>query len=202
MTARSGSMTATSSWLSHRGRQPAGEQPHRIAFSPDGTILAVGYEDAATVDLFDGHSLAPLPRPNVDGLRNGNLNNVTWSKDGKTLYAGGGYYDGHGRPVLAWGTAGRGERRALPAGSDTVSSLAALPDGGLLVLAQDPFLALLEPDGRPRWTRTSPKADHRDQHNTLAVSADGLAVHFGFEHSGRSRARCDLRALKLSRDPP
>jgi WD40 repeat protein len=179
-----------------------GAKPYRIAFSPDGTILAVGYEDAATVDIFEGHSLAPLPGPNVDGLRNGSLSNVIWSKDGKTLYAGGGYYDGHGRPVLAWGTAGRGERRALPAGSDTVSGLAALPDGGLLVVAQDPFLELSEPDGRPRWTHLSPKADFRDQYGTLAVSADGTIVDFGFELRGKSPLRFDLRALKLSRDPP
>ena len=52
-----------------------GNQPFRIAFSPDGTILAVGYNDAATVDLFDGHSLAPLSRPNVDGVRTGMLVN-------------------------------------------------------------------------------------------------------------------------------
>ena len=194
-------MTATSSWLSRRGRQPAGSDPHRIAFSPDGTMLAVGYADAATVDLFDGHSLAPLPRPNVDGLRNGSLSIVTWSKDGKTLYAGGSYDDGRGTPVLAWANAGRGERRALPAGSNTVSGLAALPDGALLVAAQDPFLALLEPDGRPRWAHASPTADFRDQHDTLAVSADGTIVDFGFEAGGKSPLRFDLRALKLSSRP-
>src|SRR5262249_36288588 len=66
-----------------------GDQPHNLAFSPDGTTLALGYGSATTVDLFDGHSLAPLPRPNVDSLRNGYLSNVTWSKDGKILYAGG-----------------------------------------------------------------------------------------------------------------
>ena len=77
-----------------------GEQPLRIAFSPDGSMLAVGYADAATVDLFDGHSLAPLPGPNVDGLRNGNLGIVTWSKDGRTLYAGGSYSDGG--VILFW----------------------------------------------------------------------------------------------------
>ena len=65
------------------------DSPFKIAFSPDGTMLAVGFADVATVYLFDGHSLAPLPRPNVDGLRSGTLSNVTWSKDGKTLYAGG-----------------------------------------------------------------------------------------------------------------
>jgi WD40 repeat protein len=67
----------------------SGDRPHKLAFNPDGALLAVGYEDALTVDLFDGRSLAALPRPNVDGLKDGNLSNVTWSKDGKTLYAGG-----------------------------------------------------------------------------------------------------------------
>jgi WD40 repeat protein len=180
----------------------SGAQPHRIAFSPDGTMLAVGFEDVATVDLFDGHSLTPLPRPNVDGLDNGNLSNVIWSKDGKTLYAGGGYVVGRVRLVLAWANAGRGERRALPAGNNTVSGLAALPDGRLLVAAQDPFLALLEPDGSPRWAHPSPKADFRYEYDTLAVSADGTMVDFGFEASGQSPLRFDLRALKLSRDPP
>jgi WD40 repeat protein len=179
-----------------------GKEPLRIAFSPDGTTLAVGYEDTAAVDLFDGHSLAPLPGPNVDGLRNGNLNNVTWSKDGKTLYAGGSYNDGRRRHVLAWADAGRGERRPLPAGTDTISGLAALPDGRLLVATQDPFLAVLEPDGRPRWAHTSPKADFRNQEAVLGVSADGTIVDFGFERWVKSTLRFDLRALRLSRDPP
>jgi WD40 repeat protein len=179
-----------------------GAKPYRIAFSPDGAILAVGYEDAATVDLFDGPSLTPLPTPNVDGLSNGNLSNVIWSEDGKTLYAGGLYHDGRGRPVLAWTNIGRGERRTLPAGSNTISGLAALPDGRLLVAAQDPFLELLEPDGRPRWAHPSPAADFRNQENVLAVSADGTIVDFGFEQRGKSPLRFDLRTLKLSRDPP
>jgi len=120
-----------------------GERPFRIAFNPDGTMLAVGHEGVATVDLLDGHSLAPLLGPNVDGLRNGNLGIVTWSKDGMTLYAGGTYGEGDISPVLAWANAGRGERRALPAGRNTVGGLAALPEGRLLVAAYDPCLELL-----------------------------------------------------------
>jgi WD40 repeat protein len=182
-------------------RKPTGgNEPLRVAFSPDGTMLAVGYEDAATVDLFDGHSLAPLPRPNVDGLR-GTLGIVTWSKDGKTLYASGTYRDGGVIVVLAWANAGRGERRALPAGRTTVSSLAALPDGRLFVAAADPFVELLEPDGKIRWAHTTPTADFRDQYAMLAVSADGTIVDFGFELGGKSPLRFDLRAIKLVRDP-
>jgi WD40 repeat protein len=179
-----------------------GYRPFRIAFSPDGTMLVVGFQDAATVDLFDGRSLAPLPRPNVAGLRNGTLGSVTWSKDGKTLYAGGTYGDEPVKLVLAWANAGRGERRTLPAGLTTIVELAALPDGALVVAAQDPFLALLEPDGRLRWEHPSPKADFRNQRDVLGASADGTIVDFGFEQWGKSPLRFDLRSLKLSRDPP
>jgi hypothetical protein len=77
-----------------------------------------------------------------------------------------------------------------------------LPDGSLLVAEQDPFLKLLQPDDRPRWTRRSPKADFRNQYDILAVSADGTIVDFGFEPFGKSPLRFDLRARKLSNDPP
>jgi WD40 repeat protein len=50
-----------------------GKEPLRISFSPDGTLLAVGYEDAPVVNLFNGHSLRSLPAPNMEGLSTGGL---------------------------------------------------------------------------------------------------------------------------------
>jgi WD40 repeat protein len=181
-----------------------------IAFSPDGALLAVGFfnpivtaRTVPTVGLLDGHSLASLPGPNVDGLSNGSLPTVTWSKDGRTLYAGGIYQEAVDRsPVLAWADAGRGARRALPAASSVVASLAALPDGRLFVATFDPFLELLERDGRPRWAHDSPKADFRGQEDRLAVSTDGTIVDLGFDFWGKSPLRFDLRARKLTSGPP
>jgi Caspase domain/PQQ-like domain len=180
------------------GRSP----PFQIAFSPDGALLAVSHTDAMKVDLLDGHSLAPLPGPNFDGLNNGSLGAVTWSRDGTTLYAGGQYLDGDTNPVVAWANAGRGARHALPAGTTTVARLAALPDGRLLVATRDPLLKLFEPDGSPRWTHTSFKVEFRNQYDRMAVSADGTVIDFSFEPSGRSPLRFDLRALKLTEGPP
>jgi Caspase domain/WD domain, G-beta repeat len=184
-------------------KQLTGRKPFSIAFSPDGAMLAVGYDDAPGVDLLDGYSLAPLPRPNIDGLTP-SLDIVTWSKDGRTLYAGGtNREEGTNNPIaLAWADAGRGARRALRAGSNRISGLAALSGGRLLVTTTDPFLELLEQDGRPRWLHRSPKADFRAQEDQLAVSADGTIVDFGFEQLGKSPLRFDLHALKLSDDPP
>jgi hypothetical protein len=179
-----------------------GRRPSRIAFRPDGAVLAVGYGDAPNVNLLDGHQLELLPGPDVEGLSGGSLFVVAWSKDGETLYAGGGYWDGNRRPVLAWTNAGHGARRALPASRIPVAGLATLPDGGLFVASQDPFVELLEPDGRPRWMHSSPHANFRQQQDRLAVSGDGSLVDFGFEFEGKSPLRFDLHALKLSSDPP
>jgi WD40 repeat protein len=106
--------------------------PFHIAFSPDGNTLAVGYLKSTSVSLFDGHSLTPLPGPNLYGVTYGNLSAVAWAKDGKTLYAGGRYYPGDGdyrRRILAWAGAGQGERRALPAADNTIYDLALCQTG-------------------------------------------------------------------------
>jgi hypothetical protein len=178
-----------------------GRHPFRIAFSPDGNTLAVGYDDV-TISLYDGHSLEQLPGPNLAGLIDlgfSALDAIAFSKDGATLYSGGGgFVEGFGRPVLAWAEGGHGERRILRAGQDTVRELAALPDGGLLIATADPILKVLENDDTSRWVNPSPKADMRDQCEVLAVSQDGTVVDFGFEQFGKLPLRFDLSALKLS----
>ena len=41
---------------------PGGQRPFGIAFSPDGSKLAVGYDDTTAVDLLDGHEPRPAAR--------------------------------------------------------------------------------------------------------------------------------------------
>jgi WD40 repeat protein len=200
------------------------KHPFRIAFSPDGTRLAVGYEDTPDVDLLDAHTLAPLPAwegergvawhatrqvlqvlritrgmtgPDLAGVDNGNLSEVAWSHDGATLFAAGTYGTPSSTPVLVWAGGGTGARRALPAGSDTVMGLVPLPGGDLLVASADPWLARLAPDGAPRWRHGPPVADFRDQFDSLSVSYDGSRVGFGFQQFGASPARFDLATRSL-----
>jgi WD40 repeat protein len=117
----------------------SGHRPGRLAFRPDGKVLAIGYQDKPSVDLLDGHSLARLPGPNVTGLNNGGLFRVAWSADGQTLFASGLYIDPNdNNPVLIWDQAGRGRRRAIEAkcaeSDDNTTALVSLPAGRLLVL--------------------------------------------------------------------
>ena len=194
MIARSGA------WRRRRPR--TAHDPYGLAFSPAGDRLAVGYDDTTAVSLFDGHTLTPLPGPDTHGIDNGDLANVAWSADGATLYAGGRYQRAGTSPVVAWSQAGAGPRRELAAGTNTIMSLRPLPDGGLLVGAADPWLAVLDAAGAPRWVQRPPQADLRGQARTLRVSADGGVVDFGYEPGGKAPARFDLARLALTLDPP
>jgi Caspase domain len=77
-----------------------------------------------------------------------------------------------------------------------------LPDGGVFVATTDPLVEALDADGNPRWVNPPPKADMRNQRGTLAVSADGAIVDFGFNQLRNSPLRFELAPLKLSPNPP
>ena len=180
----------------------AGQRPFGVAFSPDGNRLAVGFADTTAVEILDGRSLVRHPGPDTSDLGNGALAKVAWSMDGSTLLAGGRYGRGDGnRPVVAWSGSGWRDRRLMLAGKSTITTLAPLAGGGLLVASADPFLARLDADGTARWVLASPNADFRGQQGSLAVSADGMQVDFGYEAGSKPSVRFDLRALRLTAVP-
>ena len=177
-----------------------------IAFDPNGTALAVGYDYTTAVDILDGATLERRPGADINGRQGGSLQAVAWSADGQTLFASGGFRLTLERPVVAWDQAGRAEPRAFSAkcGKDDqlTEDLVAAPTGGLLVVKANPCLTLLNGSGQVLWTHGPPMADFRSQSQTFAVSADGAVVDFGFEQFGGAPLRFDVRALKLSNGPP
>ena len=54
----------------------SGRSPYDLAFSPDGTRLAIGYLHSAYLDVFDGVTLAPVLRPDLGQPNEGTLARV------------------------------------------------------------------------------------------------------------------------------
>ena len=77
-----------------------------------------------------------------------------------------------------------------------------LPNNRILVASMTPCLGLMEADGKPVWTVTSPVLDLRGQSDVMRVAQDGRVVDFGYLGSAGTVFRFDLRSLTLSSPPP
>jgi WD40 repeat protein len=192
-----------------RRKAPDGKQPFGVSFAPDGTKIAVGFNDNTAVNILSGADLTFLHAPNTGGINNGDLGNVAWSADGQRLYAGGRYNSSGTHPIVQWANAGRGVRTLLPASTSTLMALRALSPGGLVFGAQDPMFGMFDRDGNQILSRPPDTVDVRSYRTkALPVSYNGAVVALDFRTlSSDNRwifhaARIDVGAGTLYVDPP
>jgi hypothetical protein len=127
---------------------PGGELPYAVRFSPDGTLVAVGFHDTTAVNVLAGEDLSFLDAPDTGGVANGNLMAVACSRDSQRLYAGGMYRDSSEiHPALQWSQAGRGPITRLPAATSTIIDLSTLADGRVVFVAADPAFRVFNVHG-------------------------------------------------------
>lgn len=186
--------------LFRKAKAPGGAEPHGIAFAPDGTRLAVGYEDTTRVDVLDGRTLAPLYAADTSGIDKGNLSCVAWLAGGDRLAAAG-TYGSHNSPILVWADGGKGRRQLIPGPFDTVMDVAAWRDG-LAFAAQDPAFGLLDDAGKRVLYRGPPKADLRGSLRAhFLVPPDCRQVRFGLDESIGAHHLFDLANFRLTSSP-
>ena len=160
---------------------PEGARPHGVAFSPDGTRVAVGYDDSTRVDVLSGKDLTPLYAPNTSGVENGNLASVSWSADGRWLYAGGEYNTLLSFHIRRWAESGRGAFQDLPAAQNTIMYILPLAQGGVVFGAADPAFGVLDATGQRRFLQKPTSADFRAFLGDFRLARDGASVQFSYE---------------------
>jgi WD40 repeat protein len=184
-----------------KAKAPGGAQrtPFQVSFSPDGHQIAVA--STYRVDVVSGQDLRPLFLPVTSAEQRGSVSCVTWSSDGRTLYAAGNIYQGRDTVVLAWPNAGHGASRGLPiATTDAVMSLQPLPGGGVAFATADPAWATIEnasPVAQQRMTADFRSAQGDNRQEYFRLSADGRTVAFGFEYGGRRPAVFSLQSVAV-----
>ncbi len=189
---------------------PGGKQPFYALFSPDGSKVAVGFNDSAAVNVLSGKDLTSLYAADTSQFQNGNLCSVAWSADGQFLYAGGGYVrsGAYGFPVLRWSKSGLGTASVWRAAHNTIHDLRALSGGGVLFGSADPAIGRLDSDGRMVWQHAPETLDHRGDLDKLRLSRDGRVVEFSFNvltpqgSWNRRLARFEITERRLRIDPP
>ncbi|HEX5709007.1 MAG TPA: caspase family protein, partial [Pyrinomonadaceae bacterium] len=179
-----------------------GEQPYSVAFSPDGSRLAVGFHDTTKVEVLSSRDLSPLHAPDTSDVGNGNLSSVAWSADGRTLYAGGKAYDASGNTFIrVWSGGGRGAHRDVRAASDTIMHLLPLRGGGVAYGTFDPAFGVIDAGGSRTLFAEAAVADYRALLQDFLLAPDGAGVRFGYEVFGGSPARFSLAGRTLDPSP-
>jgi len=175
-------------------RQPVqGGRPYGLAWSPDGALIAIGYEDRLRVDVLSATDLRTILTPDTAGLAGEGLPAVTWAHDargGVQLHAAGYARTPNASPGAAnfvirrWADFGLGPARDIAASRDAISHLLALPGGGLAFAAADPGWGRLSSEGTLAQPPAPPGADFRNTGARLAVSANGQRVRFMLRTAG------------------
>jgi WD40 repeat protein len=185
-----------------------GAQPFRIRFSPDGSALAVGFNNRLGIEVRNSTTLAVSARPDVAGLDGSNLSRVAWSTDGATLFAGGDPSVNGLRPAFAWDRPGFTRRRVADAGfPSSAIPVRALPDGGLVMLSVVGDLAVARANGTRAAERrtgamsltTTVAADNSWR---FRVSPDGSVVEWATPDRPQRWLRFEATGLRLAVGEP
>ena len=180
-----------------------GKHPYAARFSPDGRLIAVGFDDSTAVQVLDAESLAEVARPATTQVTQGNLSRVAWSADGRFLMAGGTWVAGGGNAVRRWPVQDWTRYQDIVVSRNTVADLATLPlaaGGGWLFGANDPSWGVLDSSARVRRRQDPAIRDFRDQLERLQVSQDGRRVRFGAPGGGDAMQSFDVASRTLGAD--
>lgn len=171
----------------------SGALPSSVAYSSGRSLLAVGYTDNKTaIDIFDAPKdgkINKVKSVSGDGFAFGSLGNVTWSRDGQWLYAGGRAQANSQFILRRWETASW-RAADFSVARDSVLDLAALPEGGVVFAAASGEWGTLD-QAAPLTRGNSAIADLRGP-GELKISADGLVVQWRFAE-GATPHHFDLR---------
>jgi WD40 repeat protein len=180
---------------------PGGSRVAVLRFSPDGSTIAVGYEDSPRVDLLSATDLRRVGSADTRGV-DGNFIALAWSPLGDFLY-GAGRYERNGRhPIRRWSNHGQGPAQDSAEALATVTRLQALPDERVAFTTQGGTVGILDRTMRLTWVRRPETADFRNQASTLRASQDGTVVDFAFDRFGDTPVRFSLLTKSLSAGDP
>jgi WD40 repeat protein len=180
---------------------PGGKQPQGVRFAPDGSKIAVGFNDTPKVDVLDAATLRLLYEPDTASVNNGNLGSVAWSADGKTLFAAGLFQMNRRTVVRRWSSAKNSPPKDESVAGNAILDLRATPSGEVVFAAADPAWGVLSASGVHSRLMNGPTADYRDNFQNLSLSEDGSIVSFGYALNGKFPARFDLDNGLVLGDP-
>lgn len=185
-----------------------GRQPYGVRFSPDGREIAIGYADQAAIAIVDAQSLELRARPEVVGLREGEVYSVAWSPDGQNLFAAGRALSkipaGKGAVIRKWGKKGRGQPQDWVLSLAPVSDLRCTGAGDPLFGGSSGKWGEVMVDGTEKISSRSPLAEFAHSSTDFRLPS-GDIVHFAVQdlrvNAVGDEIAVPFTSFRLSPDP-
>ena len=170
-----------------RIQPPGGKRPYGIAFSPDGTRLAVAQNLTPKVDVLEvrGNVLQHAYSPNTTGVSDAvgtDLRAVAWSSDGRFLYAGGQHVLKGVYHIRKWADGGRGGFNDLPTGARlSFPHLLPLRSGGIVYCSRDGSFGVLDDRDQAVLVGAKTIPMYVGNHKGFLMSKEGAGIQFAYE---------------------
>ncbi len=173
-------------------------KPRPVSISPDGRLIAVGYNDDSHIDIYSGEDLAYKYSANTTGFTHG-FYATCWSADGKSLYAGGQSYkkDGEIRYILRWKDSGKSSKEEIAIGNDSIQTIVAIKNDMVAFAASDPVVGVIK-NNKVQFINTPSIANHMFNNKRMKISSDGSSVYFGYKYNNELPALFSFKTMVLN----
>jgi WD40 repeat protein len=189
--------------LISKKKAPEGFRPSSARFSPDGSSIAVSFYDSAhftgKLDVLSGKDLSNQYSPDIGGIPKGYLGPISWSLDGKFLYAGKGSWPPY--IIRKWAEGGKGPCKDLLAAEAFLTRLLSLKDGSIVFASAGPSFGVFDSKDKKILDMTPPTADFRYGQKRFLISHEGAKIQFCYERSGKTPAQFSVLERSLETDP-
>lgn len=179
---------------------PGGQMPRTVRFSPDGSKIAVGFDDSTVVSVLNGETLELVSSPETPSISRGTLSSVAWSIDGQQLFAAGEWHTKDGYLLRRWQEGGAGSYRDIPVGASPVVDIRALPDGSLAYATKSGVVGVIDPAGNNRTFGTESAARFVADPQSLRLSDRADLVQFRIHNNGGVPLLLNVAAGTLTRN--
>jgi hypothetical protein len=164
---------------------PGGKNPASVRFSPDTSMVAIGFADQAVVSVLSTRDLGLQFQADTGGLKEqASFNTVVWSSDGEHLYAGGEYRGAGRNPLYRWGAKGRGKMERIPVADQRISEIQQMPGGAIAYAVEDPGIGILAKTGERVVFRGPDILDFSAAQARLMVSEDTGVISYPTKAGG------------------